>query len=350
MAIADHLVCLALGETKGHPDHEGHQGYHPLTLVIQGLRDPKGHRVSQGELVHKALEETLGLLARTALRVRLEVGLANPGGKGKGEDQREMLGRFPRAKGPAGERGERGHTSNYSVRGTRGDQGDPGLREAGPQGERGEDGDPGVEGYPGPPGKGECGDPGREGIGGGPGQPGLFGDIGLTGPLGPAGRKGTPGGFGKRGGPGRGGDRGFPGLEGFRGVKGTRGEPGDQGRTGAPGTPGFPGPPGEPGASRRRQARSVIVTRHSQESYGPECPLGATKLWEGFSLLYVLGNHRPHGQDLGAAGSCIQEVQHDALSLLQREQHLSVCTERGLLYWLSTPDPFLSFDDARAGE
>lgn len=87
MAIADHLVCLALGETKGHPDHEGHQGYHPLTLVIQGLRDPKGHRVSQGELVHKALEETLGLLARTALRVRLEVGLANPGGKGKGEAQ-----------------------------------------------------------------------------------------------------------------------------------------------------------------------------------------------------------------------------------------------------------------------
>lgn len=128
-------------------------------------------------------------------------------------------------------------------------------------------------------------------------------------------------------------------MEGFRGVKGTRGEPGAQGRTGAPGTPGFPGPPGEPGASRRRQARSVIVTRHSQESYGPECPLGATKLWEGFSLLYVLGNHRPHGQDLGAAGSCIRKFSTMPYLFCNVNNTCQYAQRGDYSYWLSTQEP-----------
>ena len=41
------------------------------------------------------------------------------------------------------------------------------------------------------------------------------------------------------------------------------------------------------------------MTRHSQSTTVPVCPSGLTKLWEGYSLLYVEGNERSHHQDLG---------------------------------------------------
>ena len=41
------------------------------------------------------------------------------------------------------------------------------------------------------------------------------------------------------------------------------------------------------------------MTRHSQSENIPVCPPSMTKLWEGYSLLYVEGNERSHHQDLG---------------------------------------------------
>lgn len=42
-----------------------------------------------------------------------------------------------------------------------------------------------------------------------------------------------------------------------------------------------------------------LVTRHSQTVDVPQCPEGTSIIYEGYSLLYVQGNERSHGQDLG---------------------------------------------------
>ena len=42
-----------------------------------------------------------------------------------------------------------------------------------------------------------------------------------------------------------------------------------------------------------------FVTRHSQTTDIPDCPAGMRKLWHGYSLLFIQGNERAHGQDLG---------------------------------------------------
>lgn len=42
-----------------------------------------------------------------------------------------------------------------------------------------------------------------------------------------------------------------------------------------------------------------LVTRHSQTVEVPQCPEGTALIYDGYSLLYVQGNERSHGQDLG---------------------------------------------------
>lgn len=42
-----------------------------------------------------------------------------------------------------------------------------------------------------------------------------------------------------------------------------------------------------------------LVTRHSQTVDVPSCPQGTSLIYDGYSLLYVQGNERSHGQDLG---------------------------------------------------
>ncbi|KAL0188559.1 hypothetical protein M9458_015658, partial [Cirrhinus mrigala] len=60
---------------------------------------------------------------------------------------------------------------------------------------------------------------------------------------------------------------------------------------------GIQGPPGTAGSSSA--AHGFLITRHSQTTDVPLCP-GDTKLiYDGYSLLYVQGNERAHGQDLG---------------------------------------------------
>ena len=64
--------------------------------------------------------------------------------------------------------------------------------------------------------------------------------------------------------------------------------------TGSPGVPGIPAPPG-PGPRNR----GFFFARHSQSAMIPLCPKNTVKLWDGFSLLHIMGNGYAHAQDLG---------------------------------------------------
>ena len=44
---------------------------------------------------------------------------------------------------------------------------------------------------------------------------------------------------------------------------------------------------------------SYFLAKHSQTSVIPDCPHGMRKMWDGYSLLFIQGNEKPHGQDLG---------------------------------------------------
>lgn len=72
---------------------------------------------------------------------------------------------------------------------------------------------------------------------------------------------------------------------------------GTRGLDGPPGPDGMQGPPGPPGTTS--VAHGFLITRHSQTTDAPQCPQGTVHIYEGFSLLYVQGNKRAHGQDLG---------------------------------------------------
>ena len=42
-----------------------------------------------------------------------------------------------------------------------------------------------------------------------------------------------------------------------------------------------------------------LCCRHSQTVDIPDCPGGTARMWEGYSLLFIMGNERAVGQDLG---------------------------------------------------
>ena len=72
---------------------------------------------------------------------------------------------------------------------------------------------------------------------------------------------------------------------------------GPRGHPGPPGPDGVPGQVGQPGPSS--VDHGFLVTRHSQTVEVPNCPEGTSLIYDGYSLLYVQGNERSHGQDLG---------------------------------------------------
>lgn len=65
-------------------------------------------------------------------------------------------------------------------------------------------------------------------------------------------------------------------------------------RTGAQGEAGAPAPKPKP-----IPHRGFFFAYHSQTDMTPDCPKYTTKLWSGYSLLHLMGNGRPAGQDLG---------------------------------------------------
>lgn len=74
-------------------------------------------------------------------------------------------------------------------------------------------------------------------------------------------------------------------------ISGQRGYPGPPGSDGPQGLPGLPG--------SVAAAHGFLITRHSQAQDVPYCPDGTNLIYDGYSLLYVQGNERAHGQDLG---------------------------------------------------
>lgn len=222
----------------------------------------------------------------------------------------------------------------------KGDQGVPGVP-----------GFPGMKGPSGPPGlAGFKGDPGNPGLPGSPGLPGPKGEIrtipgppgppgrpGSNGPPGPPGPPGIAGSLGPPGDPGRDGLPGFEGQPGFKGDRGQPGQPGSRGNQGPPGPDGLQGPPGSPGLGS--VAHGFLITRHSQATESPACPQGTSRIYDGYSLLYVQGNERAHGQDLGTAGSCLRRFSTMPFMFCNINNVCNFASRNDYSYWLSTPEP-----------
>ena len=66
---------------------------------------------------------------------------------------------------------------------------------------------------------------------------------------------------------------------------------------GPPGPVGQRGLPGAPG--QQGTVSGFLVTRHSQTIQTPSCPQGTMEVYSGYSLLYIQGNGKSYGQDLG---------------------------------------------------
>lgn len=120
------------------------------------------------------------------------------------------------------------------------------------------------------------------------------------------------------------------GRDGSKGFKGEKGGPGFQGLRGDEGPPGLPGPKGvlgdrgkvgesgEPGVSGHSGiAEGFYIVVHSQDPSVPSCPEPSyRKMWEGYSLMYTVGNGKSHSQDLGDPGSCVKSFRYVFFSLL----------------------------------
>ncbi|KAK2488427.1 hypothetical protein MC885_004441 [Smutsia gigantea] len=236
-----------------------------------------------------------------------------------------------------------GNPGRPGLNGMKGDPGLPGVPgfpgmkgPSGMPGSAGPEGDPGLTGSPGPPGlpgpsgqsiiiKGDAGPPGV------PGQPGIKGLPGLPG------LQGLPGPVGPPGDPGHNGLPGFDGASGRKGDPGLPGQPGTRGLDGPPGPDGLQGPPGPPGTSS--VVHGFLITRHSQTTDAPQCPQGTVQIYEGFSLLYVQGNKRAHGQDLGTAGSCLRRFSTMPFMFCNINNVCNFASRNDYSYWLSTPEP-----------
>jgi len=53
-----------------------------------------------------------------------------------------------------------------------------------------------------------------------------------------------------------------------------------------------------------------LIARHSQTTAVPMCPPGTEQMWEGYSMLFLQGNSKAHGQDLGKICSCYHTLQY----------------------------------------
>uniref|UniRef100_T1L4B7 Collagen IV NC1 domain-containing protein n=1 Tax=Tetranychus urticae TaxID=32264 RepID=T1L4B7_TETUR len=123
----------------------------------------------------------------------------------------------------------------------------------------------------------------------------------------------------------------MPGLPGDRGLPGLKGQASYPGDIGTPGPVGMPGP---------NYLTDILLVRHSQDIKPPTCPKNMTKLWDGYSLLYIEGNGHAHGQDLGFAGSCLQRF--STMPFLFCNPEGTVCSyasRNDKSSWLSTNKP-----------
>uniref|UniRef100_A0A3Q2Y1M9 Collagen IV NC1 domain-containing protein n=1 Tax=Hippocampus comes TaxID=109280 RepID=A0A3Q2Y1M9_HIPCM len=265
----------------------------------------------------------------------------------------------PGRKGFKGDQGSGGYRGTNGISGKKGEQGTMGT--PGQIGVKGERGPYGPKGDAGPPGKiltnymktsdwlvpsfivpGERGLPGRQGI---QGPRGIQGESGPRGPpgdadqinklgyfsgfIGPIGQKGMPGIGGTPGTPGFRGEAGQVGHAGLQGMEGTS----DRGNRGKPGVPGLPGMPG------RSVSVGYLLVKHSQSEKTPMCPVGMSKIWDGYSLLYLEGQEKAHNQDLGLAGSCLPRFSTMPFLYCNPGDICYYASRNDKSYWLSTTAP-----------
>ncbi|KAJ8346930.1 hypothetical protein SKAU_G00283310 [Synaphobranchus kaupii] len=133
--------------------------------------------------------------------------------------------------------------------------------------------------------------------------------------------------------------RGRPGFPGFPGPKGETGRSGLPGEQGYPGTPGRKGPRGLPGGAVPGVfTESFLIARHSQTAQEPQCPTGSTKLYSGYSLLFINANDKGHGQDLGTLGSCLRRFSTMPFLFCDIDGTCRYASRNDYSYWLSTAE------------
>uniref|UniRef100_A0AAY4C6W9 Collagen IV NC1 domain-containing protein n=1 Tax=Denticeps clupeoides TaxID=299321 RepID=A0AAY4C6W9_9TELE len=250
--------------------------------------------------------------------------------------------------GPKGITGNDGTQGLCGVQGLQGEPGDPGPKgprtdvhfvgDPGEPGPQGNDGYAGAKGYMGS--KGSCGPNGKDGEPGPPGLQGPPGEQGIT---------GSPGNPGFPGEPGR-----LPGIQGLPGPRGPKGQPGEtgtvgnvdlplglEGLVGAKGQKGFRGPPGPslPCNEKVNGVEGFLFTRHSQTQNIPLCPGGTAPLYSGYSLLFINGNNRGYGQDLGTMGSCLKRFSSMPFLFCNTHSTCRYASRNDYSYWLSTDEP-----------
>lgn len=71
----------------------------------------------------------------------------------------------------------------------------------------------------------------------------------------------------------------------------------------------------------------------------PDCPEGSTILYRGFSLLFINGNNRAHGQDLGSLGSCLPRFSTMPFLFCNTDRTCRYASRNDYSYWLSTDEP-----------
>ncbi|MEQ2263600.1 Collagen alpha-2(IV) chain, partial [Xenotaenia resolanae] len=138
------------------------------------------------------------------------------------------------------------------------------------------------------------------------------------------------------------GERGMPGINGIPGVPGFRGEVGNVGHPGLQGMEGQrgrPGGPGLPGMAGRSISVGYLLVKHSQSEQTPMCPVGMSKLWDGYSLLYLEGQEKAHNQELGLAGSCLLRFSTMPFLYCNPGDICYYASRNDKSYWLSTTAP-----------
>ncbi|KAG7272179.1 hypothetical protein CRUP_014778 [Coryphaenoides rupestris] len=273
------LVTRVIRALPGLPVKQGQQAY-TASLEMQGIKANQEHQGSKVPRGRTGSQEDLDLLETLASQdIKDCKDFLDPGGL---LDWKLLLGKRVSQDRIPGERGSQGPLPlPISILGEKGSLGPQGIR--GPQGKSGE---PGPQGPPGDPGH-----KGMPGIGGTPGTPGFRGDVGRL---------------------------GHPGL---RGMEGHHGSPGLQG------LPGIPG---------RSVSVGYLLVKHSQSELKPMCPVGMSKLWDGYSLLYFEGQEKAHNQDLGLAGSCLPRFSTMPFLYCNPGDVCYYASRNDKSYWLST--------------
>lgn len=96
---------------------------------------------------------------------------------------------------------------------------------------------------------------------------------------------------------------------------------------------------GVDGESCREDSRAPsghLLVKHSQSSSIPVCEPGTSKLWDGYSLLYVEGNEKSHHQDLGMPGSCVSRFNTMPFLFCDFNDVCNYASRNDKSYWLST--------------